>query len=178
MKSTLPKSFFVSLVMMGALMPYAHASDPIPGVDVKLGRNPPGKTATSRTDKNGKVVFADLEVGKYWFELGPQTQNKASINTTRSNIKHSSIIPTNGGEEQTLSIEFGQGNDPKPLGPVQFEVKTKPGKVTVVFTRAATPAPGGGKPADARPAAPKKADAKASGEANTALGSVNTARKN
>lgn len=178
MKFTLPKSLFASLVMMGALMPYAYAGEPIAGVDVNLGKNPGGSImATVRTGPDGKVVFADLEVGKYWFELGPQTQAKAAFNTTRSNIKHSGIIVPSGGEEQTFSIEFGQGNDPKPLGRVQFEVKTKPGKVTVGFFRVATPAPTGGKPAEARPAAPKKAGAKMT-EANSALQQVSTTRKN
>lgn len=41
------------------------AGDPIPGVDVKLGKNPGGIVASSRTDSQGNFHFDNLPAGNY-----------------------------------------------------------------------------------------------------------------
>ena len=58
--------------------------DPIPNVDVKLGRKPRGATiATGITDNNGSVEFKNLDAGTgYYLEYGIKEQGiKSSVKT-------------------------------------------------------------------------------------------------
>ena len=43
----------------------AMAGDPIPGVDVNLGKNPGGNAITATTDADGRIVFKGLTPGDY-----------------------------------------------------------------------------------------------------------------
>ncbi len=63
-------------------------SDPIPGVDVKLGRKPRGATiATGVTDNNGIVEFKNLEAGTdYYLEYGIRE------NGIKSSIKMHTVV--------------------------------------------------------------------------------------
>ena len=58
--------------------------DPIPNVDVKLGRKPPGGIiATGVTDNNGSVEFKNLDAGTgYYLEYGIKEKGiKSSVKT-------------------------------------------------------------------------------------------------
>src|ERR1035437_8362204 len=87
----------IAAVFLGLCASSALASDPIPGVDVKLGRNPGGiMFSNATTDSAGKFVFDNLAAGKYVLTVNPPINNtKTLINTTRSNIRHN-IAAVNG----------------------------------------------------------------------------------
>jgi hypothetical protein len=68
-----------TLVVLAALLVGAAAlaqdrapGEPIPGMDIKLGRKPP-KTGTivaeGKTDAQGSIRFADLPKGQYWVKV-------------------------------------------------------------------------------------------------------------
>jgi hypothetical protein len=60
------KSLLALLVLLVLALPnFAFAGDPIPGLDVKLGKNPGGALVTSgTTGQNGEVVFTGLRPGE------------------------------------------------------------------------------------------------------------------
>jgi hypothetical protein len=125
---------------------FTYASDPIPGVDVKLGRNPGGIIAKVTTDKDGRFVFDSLVAGSYVLSVdAPQTRQL--ISTTRSNIKHQSTVQ-NGVQVIATAIALGTGPTSD-----NIELTAAHGKITGVVTRADAPKPTGAQPArDAKPA--------------------------
>ena len=65
--------YLFSFVMLTSMTFKNNVSpgDPVPGMDVKLGRKPPGGTiASGVTDRNGVVEFKNLAAGKgYYLEI-------------------------------------------------------------------------------------------------------------
>ena len=60
------------LVGAAALAQDRAPGDPIPGVNVKVGRKPPGGgtiVAEGKTDAQGSIRFADLPKGQYWVKV-------------------------------------------------------------------------------------------------------------
>lgn len=114
--------------------------DPIPGLDVKLGKNPGGIIATGKTGADGKFVFDNLAPGKYVVSFA-QPQTRAMVSTTRSNIKHQSLMLT-GVQVLDLAVAIGQDV----LAPYAIEITSAHGRITGTVTRATasadTPAAG------------------------------------
>jgi|GEM_PF-5871260 len=113
------------------------AGEPIDGVDVKLGKNPPGGkiVGTATTGRDGKFVFENVAPGKYLLDV-PKTR---AIVTSRSNIKRPSSNLRNGVEEHELFIEFGTGRETKRFMPIEIEITAKRGKIIGVITNEAAP---------------------------------------
>ena len=62
----------------------AFAGEPIPGIDVKLGKNPSGQQSmTSTTEMNGKFTFAGLDPGSY--EITFTAKEGLALNETKHN---------------------------------------------------------------------------------------------
>jgi hypothetical protein len=59
---------FAAVAAIGTTVP-AFASDPIPGVDVKLGKNPGGMLVQTKTDAQGTFKLGQLTPGAYTIEL-------------------------------------------------------------------------------------------------------------
>ena len=68
-----------------------------------MRKNPPGPLALhATTDKAGKFAFDNLKAGTYELSVNNVPQTKSSINTSRSNIKH-----TLRGAAITIGIATG-----------------------------------------------------------------------
>jgi len=62
----------LATILLLALTPWAHASDPIPGLDVKLGKNPggSGNVSVTTTARDGGFRFdKPLPAGEYQLTL-------------------------------------------------------------------------------------------------------------
>ena len=107
MKAARKLALALAGVAFASLGSSAMAGDPIPGLDVKLGKNPGGIiVAHTTTGSDGKFVFSNLDAGKYQLSVtGPQS--KSFINTTRSNIKHQSLAVGIGAQVTTVSVQLG-----------------------------------------------------------------------
>jgi len=81
--------------------------EPIPGVDIIVKRKPPrGEALTGVSDALGRFAFRDVAAGQYEVTVIPR-QTRASISTTRSNIKHG-VSPVNSDE----GVKTGAGAIP------------------------------------------------------------------
>lgn len=126
----------------------AFAGEPIPGVDVKLGKNPGGSiVARTTSDKAGRFVFENLTAGQYELIVTP-SQTKASINTTRSNIKRPNIAMNRGVQVAEVAAEIGSGP-----ASAEITITAPKGTITGIVTRAE--ASGSSESADRSPAPPK-----------------------
>ena len=146
MKTTLAaaKVAFIAAVLLGLMQGRASAAGtPIQGIPVGLDHDPGGSIAAkTTTGEDGKFVFANLKAGKYKLSVNvPQT--KASISTSRSNIKHTSRIAENGVEVCNVSITLGTGRPE----PVTIELTKDGGKITGMVVRADAPTKSGATPA-------------------------------
>ena len=101
------KVALLAVFSLGLLAPGALASnEPIPGIDVVVKKKPSGTAIHVTTDKNGAFVFKNLPAGTYILSVNIP-QQKAIINTSRSNKKHSniSVAPGNGTHNVTIALE-------------------------------------------------------------------------
>lgn len=89
----------------GTAEPVAMEGDPIPGADVKLGKNPGGAASAA-------MPGAQVDGNPDGDELDPMA-GAGSINTTRSNIKNSGSAPVAEGSGPTPD----EGTPPPPPGP-------------------------------------------------------------
>lgn len=80
--------------------------DPIPGVDVKLGKDPGGGiVASSKTDKQGAFHFDKLPAGKYTLVIAGQRMQTISVGT--DSIASGTVMR---GSDGSVSIFDAQGN--------------------------------------------------------------------
>lgn len=138
-KAPLPsaaRALFVGLVLVLSCSA-ALAGDPIPGLDVKLGKNPGGIAVHATTDNAGRFVFDNLTAGQYVLSVNPPlSTTKQSINTTRSNIKGQSMVG-NGVQVVTASVQLGAGS-----ASADIDITAAKGKITGTVTRAEAPVNG------------------------------------
>lgn len=123
----------IAAVFLGLFVGSASAgNDPIPKVAIRVQKKPGGTPIQATTDSAGKFAVDNLEAGNYalTFKL-PPPQTKQIISTTRSNIKHQSIV-TDGVEELTLSVELGVGTTS-----VEVEITKDTGNIHGTVTHAA-----------------------------------------
>ena len=113
----------------------ALAGDPIPGLDVKLGKNPGGIAfAQTKTGKDGRFVFDNLAAGSYHLQaLQDVSTTRQSINTAKSNIKGQMAV-VNGNQEVTAVVELGMGD-----ASTDIEITTDHGKIVGTVSRAVAP---------------------------------------
>lgn len=113
----------------------AIAGEPIPGVDVNLGKNPGGiVVARTKTDEKGRFVFENLAPGKYLLKVEPKSARDSNsimqeVSTTRKTIVRNKV------EEHELLMVFGTPKGTKPGAPVEIEIGAKLGKISGVITR-------------------------------------------
>jgi hypothetical protein len=81
MKQKLSIFSVLSLLALVLLIPRSSfAGDPIPGIDVKLGRNPGGALVTTgTTGQNGEVVFTGFKPGESFILSFDQQQLEIAI---------------------------------------------------------------------------------------------------
>lgn len=115
-------------------------NDPIPGVDIIVRKKPGGSAIKATTDMDGNFTFAKLEPGKYVLTVNA-SQNKAAINTTRSNIRRPSISTVAGVEVVTVPITLG-ADIPQS---VEIEITKTGAKITGNVSRAGAPTASGTK---------------------------------
>ena len=115
----------IAAVLLGLMEGRASAaSDPIPGIDIIVRKHPDsgGSVMHATTDKSGKFAFDNLKAGTYELSVNvPQT--KSSINTSRSNIKHTLSTTASGVE---VSVALGTGQP----APVEIKITKDGGKIT------------------------------------------------
>ena len=131
--------------LMGALVLVSFASaalagEPIAGVDVNLNKNPGGSiVAKMTTGSDGGFVFDNLTAGSYQIQIMPETPTtRASINTTRSNIKHPNVALLNGDQVVTVAAELGAG-----AASTDIDITAPHGKIVGTVSRAAAASPSG-----------------------------------
>ena len=131
-KNAAAKVAVIAAVLLGLMVGRASAThEPIPGIDIIVRKTPGGLAMHATTDKSGKFAFNNLGVGTYELSVNvPQT--KASINTSRGNIKHTSRIAENGVEVCNVSVTLGTGRPE----PVTIEIRKDGGKITGTVVRA------------------------------------------
>ena len=165
MKTTLAaaKVAFIAAVLLGLMQGRASAAGtPIQGIPVGLDHDPGGSIAAkTTTGEDGKFVFANLKAGKYKLSVNvPQT--KASISTSRSNIKH--LPKEKGADVVEVSVTLGTGRPE----PVEIKITKDGGKITGVVTRADAPTKSG--------ATPAQRTSKGAADVNTSMDDVSTTR--
>lgn len=122
----------LAVVFLGLLQSRASAANnPIPGVDIIVQKKPGGQAMRATTDKEGKFVFASLAAGDYWLVV-QQSQAKAAVNTTRSNITRPSLRLEKGVE--VVSVDIALGTDLPVLADI--EISRDGGRVTGTVTSA------------------------------------------
>jgi hypothetical protein len=126
----LPRAAIASLLALGLFSATAWAStEPIPGVDVIVRKNPGGNAITVTTDKTGTFTFAGLAAGNYTLSITLR-QAKAIISTTRSNIRHPNLRVVNGAEVATVDATLGSGD----AAPVEIAFTKNGAKITGTVT--------------------------------------------
>jgi hypothetical protein len=132
----------ITAVFLGLMAGSASAGDPLPGIDVKIGKNPGGAiVAKTTTNKAGKFVFDNLAAGQYVLSVdAPQPQTRGLINTTRSNIRHGGISMVNGVQVVTASVLLGADRASE-----EIEITAAKGTIAGTVTRAPAPKGSGAK---------------------------------
>ncbi len=137
MKSKFLFSLFGGAVLALILPLTALAEDPIPGVDVKLGKNPGGiSIGRGETNRNGTVEFPDLLPGSY----------VVNLNSSKSNVyrKKGSVVGSvklSGGAKLFKGeLDLAKGRTAK----IPFTVPPGPPQsATVTITGGESPGAGG-----------------------------------
>jgi len=83
----------------------AFAADPIPGVDVHLGKNPGGSQLTTQTDNNGKFEFANAEAGSYTITFS----EKQMPFQLQLNVK------SQGSDKPSVTVDGREWDSSKPI---------------------------------------------------------------
>ena len=138
----------LAALFLGLFAGHASAQDrqtsPIPGVDIIVKKKPHGGAMHVTPGKTGTFVFEHLAAGQYTLSVEPPpSQNKISINTTRSNIKHP--ITTVVGGVQVVTVTVQAGTQP---ASTDIDITAAQGKITGTVTSAPIAA-------EPKPAAPK-----------------------
>ena len=126
-KNAAAKVAVIAAVLLGLMAGRASAThEPIPGIDIIVRKNPPGPLALhATTDKAGHFAFNNLGVGTYELEV-VRRQMKASISTSRTNIKHTLSTTASGGEVHSVLVELGTERP----GTVKITINKDGGKIT------------------------------------------------
>jgi hypothetical protein len=98
-------SVLCSGLLMLAATSSAFASDPVPGIDVKLGTNPGGQlVARQQTDARGSATFANVQAGSYRVSVRAAA-DKAICSTVRAGTDAPKMTSsTNGTAVTTLTL--------------------------------------------------------------------------
>ncbi|HEY5347040.1 MAG TPA: carboxypeptidase-like regulatory domain-containing protein [Rhizomicrobium sp.] len=97
MKTNLVRTALACAVLLLAATA-AMAGDPIPGVDVDLGKNPGGNAITATTDADGRIVFKGLTPGDYVLVIDGKSLDAA--------IDKSAPHSGSGGSTIRVEIKF------------------------------------------------------------------------
>lgn len=165
----------------------ALAGEPIPGVDVELGKNPGGIAVSAPTNKDGTYQFTGLAPGRYDLSVAGQRVQTITVGTNRS-IRGSLTRNDDGAASVTIGdrkpvvlrglvtiavtvTDDGRDGKKRTADPAQ-DGGDVPGKKhnykgVVTLVRGTAPRPGEGKP----DGPPRVMD-----EANSAMGQVSTTR--
>jgi hypothetical protein len=129
------KNFVATLmttVLFTAFANPVRAGEPIPGIDIKLAKNPgAAAVAQTHTGPTGGFVFDRLAPGSYRIQITPM--NRTAINTSHSNIRHA-VAVVNGSQVVTIAAELGAD-----AASADIEITTAQGKIVGTVSRAATP---------------------------------------
>jgi len=109
----------MGLLLTGSVV---YAGEPIPGVDVKLGKNPGGSISVVGTsDAKGKFIVVIKEPGQYWVSVarkaGKPTPDQLSITASGTTLKKTGPITydfTVGREPVTLRGMVSENDSPRP----------------------------------------------------------------
>lgn len=75
--NTLPIRLILAGLFAGLLgLAAAWATDPLPGIDIKLGQNPGGIIAMASSDDRGQLTFYDLPPGTYTVSIADPSKLK------------------------------------------------------------------------------------------------------
>ena len=135
-KNVAAKVAVIAAVLLGLLQGRASAaSNPIPGIDIIVRKNPGSVSLTATSDKSGHFAFANLKAGKY----------KLSVNVPRTTAAITCIISsysTSGDEESTDTVRVTPG---RPAS-VEIKIPKDGGKITGTVVRADAPTKSGATP--------------------------------
>lgn len=97
----------------------ALAGEPIPGVDIYLGKNPGGNPISVPTNKNGAYKFTGLAAGKYDLSVGGQRVQTITVGANQG------IAGTlNRESDGTASLRINGQTEVVPIGPAGAPVST------------------------------------------------------
>ncbi len=124
-------AMLMTTVLFAAFASPVRAGEPIPGIDIKLGKNPgAAAVAQTQTGPTGGFVFDRLAPGSYRIQISPP--NRTAINTSHSHIRHA-VAVVNGSPVVTLAAELGAD-----AASVDIEITTAQGRIVGTVSRAAT----------------------------------------
>ncbi len=124
-------AMLMTTVLFAAFANPVRAGEPIPGIDIKLGKNPgAAPVAQTQTGPTGGFVFDRLAPGSYRIQISPP--NRTAINTSHSHIRHA-VAVVNGSQVVTLAAELGAD-----AASVDIEITTAQGRIVGTVSRAAT----------------------------------------
>ncbi|HQQ63174.1 MAG TPA: carboxypeptidase-like regulatory domain-containing protein [Pseudomonadales bacterium] len=112
-KSLTRSHLFTTWLALSLFSVIAFAGEPIPGVDVNLGKNPGGAIVTTRTGKDGSFKFTGLTPGKYDLRVKGQPDKLLSVGA--DGIVNGSLTKDSTGNINffscCISIEHHDGVD-------------------------------------------------------------------
>lgn len=120
-------------LLAGTATTASALSDPIPGIDIIVRKNPGSLiVGMGTTGKDGKFAIENLEPGTYELDVLPLA--KATFDSSRSIIRNQGSVVKDGVEKHQVNITFGTGKDTKPHTSVPFEIAAKRGTISGIIS--------------------------------------------
>ena len=127
----LPSNVLALFCVLLSAAALAKTGDPLPDVDVSLGRKPGGLVKQVKTDAQGNYTFGVLPPGEYTITIHWSSATAKSFFESRSNMREA--VPAAGGAGAQANRNVGAAVQlPKTTRPLRVELSVTGGAAPVV----------------------------------------------